>query len=104
MAPPKGVRIGGRQKGTVNKSTVERRLQAERERAEAKATGKKLAKERLDEFMELFVGIARFYQPILPAMIERGVPPNPTESWPDFEKWSLKTRTLGLNLRLRRKR
>jgi hypothetical protein len=89
MAVPKGVRVAGRAKGTPNKATTERRLQAERERAEAKASGKKLAKERIDEFMELFIGIARHYQPVLPAMLARGVEPNPNASWPDFEKWSM---------------
>jgi hypothetical protein len=51
-----GERRGGRQRGTPNKTTMERLLRAERETAVAQAEGRKLAKEVLDDFMVLFAG------------------------------------------------
>ena len=78
-----GERRGGRPKGSRNKATLER-LEAERvekqiqaevaKRAqnaesarriaeEARAAGRKLANEVLDEFMQLFAGMAAYYQP-----------------------------------------
>lgn len=89
MAPPKGTHIGGRARGTPNKRIVEQRLQAERAAAEAKASGKPLAKERLGEFLELFIGYARFYQPVLPQMLARGAKPNKNQDEAKFEKWSM---------------
>jgi hypothetical protein len=78
--PAKGTRPAGRKKGVPNKATVERELAERlmRERVEmemkaeasknemlaAMAKGKKLAKEVLGEFMELFAGMAAFYQPL----------------------------------------
>lgn len=63
MAVKKGERIGGRQKGTPNKATMERLLRAERATRDAKAAGRKIAKDVLDDFMTLFAGAAAYYQP-----------------------------------------
>jgi hypothetical protein len=53
MPYPKGQRIGGRQKGTLNKRTIERRMIAAeiagRQLVESKALGKKLPREVLEE-------------------------------------------------------
>lgn len=63
MAGTGGARPGaGRPKG-VSKATLEKIALAQREVAGAKASGKKLAKEVLDEFMQLFAGMAAYYQP-----------------------------------------
>lgn len=59
----KGERRGGRAKGTPNKATVEKAIIAERIVSEAQMSGKKLAKEQLGEFMELFAGLAASFQP-----------------------------------------
>ena len=49
---------GGRQKGTRNKATIECALMAARGTAEANATGQRLAKEVLEDFMRLFADMA----------------------------------------------
>jgi hypothetical protein len=70
-----GERRGGRQRGTPNKTTIERqRVTAEiaaRTVADARVAGKKLAKEVLEEFMFLFADMAAYYKPALPT-----APPN----------------------------
>lgn len=76
---PKQGRVGGRAKGTKNKKTLEReaaaRLAAERRAMLSKAfeagsqleaahvEKRKLAKDVLRDFMELFAGMAAFHQP-----------------------------------------
>lgn len=66
----KGHRTGGRQKGTMNKSTRER-LEAERvaqqaqlEVNKARQAHTKLGKDVLEEFMKTFAGMAAYYQPV----------------------------------------
>lgn len=61
-----GVRPGaGRKDGSKNKATIERELLAERIMAEQKQKpGRKLAKEILDDFMHLAMGLAAQYQPL----------------------------------------
>lgn len=74
----KGQRFGGRVKGTPNKKTVEKALEAERAVAEAKASGRKLGKEMLDDFMHTFAGMAAVYQPLPPGVeaVPQGRAPN----------------------------
>jgi hypothetical protein len=67
-----GRKTGGRRRGTPNKATTEKALIAARTVAEAKAAGKKLAKEVLEDFMLLFAGMAAHFQPAPP-----GAAPNP---------------------------
>ena len=80
-----GERRGGRYKGIPNKATTERALQAERDIARAKGENRRLGKEILDDFANLFWQLAvraqplPENQPILP-----GRKPNEVE----FEKWS----------------
>jgi hypothetical protein len=65
MAGRGGYRPGaGRKKGQPNKATLEKALIAENVVTEARATGKKLAKEVLDDFMGIFAGMAAYYQPL----------------------------------------
>jgi hypothetical protein len=59
-----GERRGGRQKGTLNKSTVKNLRAAEHAIVEAHQSGKKLAKEVLEDFMHLFAGVAASCQPL----------------------------------------
>lgn len=70
MAQAKKPKTGGRQKGSLNKSTIERLQSAERTVQQAKASGKKLAFEVLEDFMLLATGIAAAHQPLPP-----GAPP-----------------------------
>ena len=63
IGPKKGERRGGRSKGTPNRATVEAALEAERAVEVAKKTGRKLGKEILDDFAQLFAGMAAYYQP-----------------------------------------
>jgi hypothetical protein len=85
----KGERFGGRTKGTPNKATVERQLIAAREAearvAEAHASGRRLGKDVLDEFMHLFAGMAATYQPLPTGMpIPQGRQPDEAQ----FEKYA----------------
>jgi hypothetical protein len=85
----------GRKKGQKNKATIERELiaarQAEKRIDEAVNSGRKLGKDVLDDFMQLFAGIAASYQPVAPDVWEGMTEeqkakrtPNPVE----FEKWA----------------
>lgn len=61
----KGRKTGGRVKGVLNKASRERELLAQRILAEQQAKpGKKLAREVLDDFMQLFTGLAAMHQPL----------------------------------------
>jgi hypothetical protein len=61
-----GERRGGRRKGTPNKATLEKALIASRTVSEAKTSGKKLAKEVLEDLMHTFVSMAEHYKPTPP--------------------------------------
>lgn len=63
----RGRKTGGRRRGTPNKATLEKALVAARSIADAKAAGKKLAKEVLEDFMLLFAGMAAHFQPVSPS-------------------------------------
>ena len=77
---PKGVRYGGRAKGTPNKATVERALEAERALQKARANARPLAKEVLDNIMGICMNMAKRYAS------EPDEKPNP-EKLNEFERW-----------------
>jgi hypothetical protein len=79
----RGRKSGGRRRGTPNKATTERALIAARTVADAKAAGKKLAKEILEDFMLLFAGMAAHFQPAPPSAA-----PNPHADEDNFWKCS----------------
>jgi hypothetical protein len=62
MPVPKGTRIGGRTKGTLNKRTVQKLNEASQHISEIKRQGRKRAVEVLDELMHTAVGAAASYQ------------------------------------------
>lgn len=69
----------GRGKGVLNKATIEREKLAQRILAEQQGKpGKKLAREVLDDFMQLFTGLAAYHQPlpdgVLPAANQKPDP------------------------------
>lgn len=67
MAERGGHREGaGRKRGVPNKATLERIIQTANEIEERKISGKKLAKEVLEDFMHLTAGMAAHYQPAPP--------------------------------------
>lgn len=67
----------GRKKGSLNKATVEQIEIAERNLRQAKESGRKLAKEVLEEFMHVFAGMAAAHQPLPPgAVAQSGYTPD----------------------------
>jgi hypothetical protein len=88
-----GERRGGRPKGGRNKTTLERALVAERVLKETQMTGRKLGKEVLEEFMNMFGGIAASFQP-LPEIPGQSLTSRDIKRWaggadePLFEKYA----------------
>ena len=76
-------KTGGRKSGVRNKTTQRRIDAAERAIVLAKAGGKRLAREVLEDFLELFSAIALTHQPALP-----GAEPNPNCDEKKFEKFA----------------
>lgn len=87
MAGRGGARVGaGRKRGGANKATIEREALAARILAEqAGKPGKKLAREVLDDFMQLFTGLAAHYQPLPPGVLPG---PNQTPDEAKFDKYA----------------
>ena len=76
-------KTGGRKAGVRNKTTQRRIDAAERAIVLAKAGGKRLAREVLEDFLELFSAIALTHQPDLP-----GVERNSNYDEKKFEKFA----------------
>ena len=76
-------KTGGRKAGVPNKTTQRRIDAAERAIALAKAGGKRLAREVLEDFLELFSAIARTHEPTPP-----GAERNPNYDEKKFEKFA----------------
>lgn len=78
-----GERRGGRARGTPNKLTIKKQREAaeiaSRAITDARESGKPLAKEVLDQFMQLFAGMAAHYQPLPDgvSIVPPGRNPNP---------------------------
>jgi hypothetical protein len=64
-----GARPGAGAPRGPQKKTIERAIIAEQIVERASMSGKKLAKEVLDDFMHLFAGMAAAYQPLPPGMV-----------------------------------
>lgn len=77
----KGMRPGGRKKGTPNRATVERVEQARIAVEQARGRNVKLGKDVLEEFMMLFADIARHHMPRVPGL------PMPEHGKPNEEKF-----------------
>jgi len=80
---PRG-RSGGRPKGALAQETIIKGQSAERVLAAATSGGKKLATDVLEDFMNLFAGMAAFYQP----MPDGTIPPNRRPDENKFEKYA----------------
>jgi hypothetical protein len=76
-------KTGGRKAGVRNKTTQRRIDAAERAIVLAQAGGKRLAREVLEDFVQLFSAIAQTHQPALP-----GAEPNPNYDEKKFEKFA----------------
>mgnify|MGYP000735891981 CR=1 FL=1 len=81
----KGFKTGGRQKNTPNKATVERAVVAERIVRETEMSGRKLGKEVLADFMDVFAALATYHQPLPDGMtVPQGRKPDEAK----FEKYA----------------
>lgn len=72
MAERGGSRPGAGHPKGVRQATIDKAIMAEMAVVDAKLNGKPLAKDVLQQFMELFAGMAAAYQPLPP-----GAPPDP---------------------------
>jgi hypothetical protein len=64
-------KTGGRAKGTPNKATVEREQEAARALDKSRMSGRPLAKDRLDELMDVAIGAMQRHQPVTKDMVAR---------------------------------
>lgn len=83
MAGKGGARPGAGAPRGPRKATLEKALIAEREIQGAKASGRKLAKEYLQEFLPVLAGMTAYYQPTFPGMAQQNSNGNEAK----FEKW-----------------
>jgi hypothetical protein len=67
----RGTKTGGRKAGTPNRATVERQEIAARALDNAKAEGRPLAKDRLDELLSIALGAMTAHQPITKDMVKK---------------------------------
>lgn len=78
-----GERRGGRAVGTKNRGEIEKAIRAERVIANAKANGRKLSVEHMQDFIGVLAGMAGYYQPTFPGMAHQ----NPNGNDKEFERW-----------------
>ena len=99
----KGMRFGGRQKGTPNRKTVAalraQRIaeQAQAEVDKAKAAKVKLGKDVLEDYMGAFHNLSVFYQRRIAEQLAKNLEPDPKDI-AAFEKWGGLTATTAKNL------
>jgi|GEM_PF-2452872 len=82
----KGFKTGGRQKGTPNRSTVERQVSSQMEISRAARAGV-LGKEVLERLAKIAEGIAAAQQPKLIGQDARGQPVFEGGNWALFGEW-----------------
>ena len=99
----KGERRGGRQKGSLNKATIERLEQAkiiqqledqarqigstDKQVANLTTSKRKLPKDELEELMPIIKSGVAHFQPTPRAALARGVPENKDGDWVAFKGW-----------------
>jgi hypothetical protein len=90
----RGTKTGGRKVGTPNKLTVERQEEAARALdRRARATPRPLAKDRLDELLDVALGAMQQFQPVTKEMVERAHAVGNTKvkeskgDWVGFGSW-----------------
>jgi hypothetical protein len=99
----KGERRGGRQKGSLNRATIERleqakiiqqiedqacHLGASDTQVGAPTTSKrKLAREELEDLLPIIKGGVAHFQPTPAGALAQGVPENKDGDWPTFKSW-----------------
>src|SRR5262245_14991047 len=76
-----GERRGGRGPGTPNKDVMEKALIAERAWQDIGMSKRKLAKDVIEDFMQVFCKVARLYEP------KEGVRPS-TKLAAEYERWA----------------
>ena len=77
----KGQRFGGRTKGIPNKKTIEAAEKMRRDLVDAKVSGRKLAKETLDDLVVVFMGMTAAYQPAPAGQVKPGANEEKFEKW-----------------------
>lgn len=78
----KGHRFGGRTKGIPNKATIEKAEKMRRDIVDARVSGRKLAKDTLDDLVMVFMEMADAYKPAPTGQDKLGA------SEEKFEKWA----------------
>lgn len=88
-----GEHRGGRKKGKLNQATIDKAVRAEADVIRHEVSGKKLAKEVLEDYMFAFHAIAAVYQRSLVEAMQAGRLPNPGDV-EKFKDWgTLVTKT-----------
>jgi hypothetical protein len=77
----------GRKKGTKNRATVEREINAAAAIDRARREGRELAVDALERFMKIAEGAAGVNKPTTQAEMAAGAQPNPDGDWPRFGEW-----------------
>jgi hypothetical protein len=91
--PPKGVRYGGKQKGTKNKATIERELRAAQAQAViegARPEDRELAVDVLERMMKIAEGAASIHKPPAPSQLKAAQEAGQTiekGDWAKFGEW-----------------
>lgn len=67
----RGMKTGGRLRGTLNRATVEKRLEIARQLDDAKNRGKPLAKDRLDELLSVAFDMMAATKPVTADIITK---------------------------------
>jgi hypothetical protein len=83
-------KTGGRQKGSLNKTTIERRMRALKVltgHIEMPDQGSELAVDVLNRMMRLAEGAASVFRPVTTQEQAAGKAPNPEGDWQKFGEW-----------------
>ena len=88
-----GERRGGRAKGKLNQATLDKAVRAEADVIRHEVSGKKLAKDVLEDYMFAFHAIAAVYQNAIIEALRTGLQPAPSDV-EKFKDWgTLVTKT-----------
>jgi hypothetical protein len=88
-----GIKTGGRKAGTLNRATVERRLEVARQLEDARNRGVPLAKDRLEELLGIALGVMARFQPVTVQIVHQtgaagnAKGPQQSENWSRFGEW-----------------
>lgn len=78
------VRLENQPAAPVTAETAQAAAVAQPEAVQAVAAHRKLAKERLEDLLEIFIGAAAYHKPAMSLTAQ----PNPHEDWDKFKEWA----------------